>query len=130
MPEPLIYVDRSEVREGALEDLKLALDDLVQLIDANEPAIVLYRVYFSDDARQLTVLQVHRDPASLAFHLDVAGPAFSTFAPYIRMLGIDVYGTPSSDVLDRLRQKSQLLGSGTVTVHQLHRGFARLPTSE
>lgn len=126
MAEPLIYIDRSEVREGALEDLKRAMHGLVRLIEANEPALVLYRVYFSDDSRQMTVLHVHRDPASLAFHLDVAGPMFPTFAPYIRMLGIDIYGTPSGDVLDRLRAKAQLLGSGTVTVHGLHRGFARL----
>lgn len=130
MSEPLIYVDRSEVRDGALEDLKQAMDGLVRLIEENEPAIVLYRVYFSDDSRRMTVLHVHRNPASLAFHLDVAGEAFPTFAPFIRMLGIDIYGTPSSDIVARLQQKAQLLGSGTVTVHELHRGFARLSTAE
>jgi hypothetical protein len=40
MSGPLIYVDTSEVREGALEELKGAITELAEFIDANEPRIL------------------------------------------------------------------------------------------
>ena len=72
----LIYVDTSDVREGAVEELKGAIKELIEFIDANEPQIVACCVYLSDDKREMTVVHVHADAASLEYHLDVAGPAF------------------------------------------------------
>lgn len=75
--KPIIYIDRSEIREGKLEDLK------------------------------------------------VAGPAFSKFVEFIKLLRIDVYGNPGDDLLEQMQKKAQLLGNGTVVVHELQAGFAR-----
>jgi len=41
------------------------------------------------------------------------------------LLRIDVFGRPSDHLVEQLRQKAQMLGSGTVLVHELHAGFAR-----
>lgn len=46
------------------------------------------------------------------------------------MLSIDVYGRPDGGLVERLRQKAEMLGSGTVRVHDLHAGFARLPRAK
>ena len=43
---------------------------------------------------------------------------------------IDVYGRPDGGLVERLRQKAEMLGSGTVRVHDFHAGFARLPRVE
>jgi hypothetical protein len=37
LPEPLIYVDTSTIRDGMLSELEAALDDLVAFIDATKP---------------------------------------------------------------------------------------------
>ena len=37
MSQPLVYVDTSLVREGALEKLKGAIQELAEFIEANEP---------------------------------------------------------------------------------------------
>jgi len=37
MFQPLVYIDTSEVREGVLDELKGAIEELVAFIDANEP---------------------------------------------------------------------------------------------
>jgi hypothetical protein len=42
------------------------------------------------------------------------------------MLAIDVYGRPDAAIVERLRQKAALLGSGVVRVHELHAGFTRV----
>jgi hypothetical protein len=36
MSDGIVYVDTSEVREGALVKLKAAIEELVELVDANE----------------------------------------------------------------------------------------------
>jgi quinol monooxygenase YgiN len=122
----LIYVDTSDVREGAVEELKGAIKKLVEFIDANEPQIVAYSVYLSDDEREMTVVHVHADAASLEYHLDVAGPAFRKLANLITLSSIRVYGEPSKRVLTQLHDKASLLGRDDVAVHGLEAGFSRI----
>ena len=123
---PLIYVDTSEVREGAVEELKGAIEKLVEFIDANEPQIVAYGVYLSDDEREMTVVHVHVDAASLEYHLDVAGPAFRKLADLITLSSIRIYGEPSERALTQLHDKARRLGRDDVAVHALEAGFSRI----
>lgn len=125
MSDTIVYMDRSEVRQGKLEELKLAMNELVDLVAANEPRLIAYNVYFDEAGTQMTVVHVHPDPASLEFHMKVAGPALPKFVDFIKLQTIDVYGTAGDDLFEQLQQKAQLLGSGTVLVHGLQAGFAR-----
>jgi hypothetical protein len=125
MSQPLIYVDTSDIREGALEELKGAIRELAEFVEENEPQLISYSVYFSDDHRQMTVLHVHADPASLDYHMDVAGPRFGRFADLVTLRSIRVYGKPSDKALGQLRDKVRLLGTGDVIVHAPHAGFSR-----
>jgi len=124
--KPIVYVDTSEVRSGRLEELKAAMDDLTKFVEANEPQLFAYNVYFSEAGDRMTVLHINPDPASLEFHMNVAGSKFPPIGEFINMLAIDVYGDPGEALVDRLRRKAEMLGSGTVRIHELHAGFARL----
>jgi hypothetical protein len=99
--------------------------ELVELVEANEPRLIAYNVYLTDDSTRMTVVHVHPDSASLEFHMKVAGPAFPKFAEFIKLLTIDVYGEPSDILVEQMRQKARMLGNGTVRIHGLHAGFAR-----
>ena len=57
--------------------------------------------------------------------MKVAGPAFPKFVESIKMSAMDIYGKPSDDLLEQMRQKAKMLGNATVFVHELHAGFAR-----
>ncbi|WP_228500369.1 hypothetical protein [Nocardioides agariphilus] len=124
--QPIVYVDTSGVREGRLEELKVAMNDLAEFVEASEPRLLAYQVYFSEDGARMTVLHINPDSASLEFHMKVAGPKFAPIGEFINMLAIDVYGHPDAALVEQLRQKAVLLGSGVVRVHELHAGFARL----
>ena len=126
MSVALVYVDRSEVREGALEELKGAIDELAGFIEANVPQILAYSIHLSDDGREMTVVHVHAEPASLDRHLEIGGPAFRRFAGLLTLKSIDVYGEPSAEALEKLHEKARTLGSGGVTVHPPQAGFSRL----
>ena len=127
MAEPILYIDCSEVREGKLEDLKTAMNELVELVKANEPRLIAYNVYITEDGTRMTVVHVHPDSASLEFHMKVAGPAIPRFAEFLRLLTIDVYGAPSDDLVEQMRRKANMLGNGTVVVHGVLAGLARFP---
>jgi len=130
MPQPLVYVDRSDVREGALEQLKDAIGALADFVEENEPQLISYTVYFSEDSRQMTVVHVHANSASLDYHMEVAGPRFGRFADMLTLSSIHIYGEPSEKALGQLRDKVRMLGSGDVILHAPHAGFSRLGLRE
>jgi hypothetical protein len=127
--QPLVYVDTSEVREGALGQLREAIGTLAAFVEQNEPQLVSCGVYFSDDGRRMTVVHVHADSASLDHHMEV-GPRFAAFADLLRLSSIHIYGNPSEKALGQMRDKVRLLGSGDVVVHRPHAGFARFGVPE
>jgi hypothetical protein len=49
MSDAIVYVDTSNVHEGALEALKAAMKELVDFVDANEPRLIAYNAYFSEE---------------------------------------------------------------------------------
>ena len=130
MSQPIVYLDTSEVRPGRLEELKAAMNDLARFVQASEPRLLAYNAYFTDDGTRMSVLHINPDSASLERHMKVAGPKFPPIGEFIKLLSIDVYGRPDDGLVEGLRQKAKMLGSGTVRVHDFHAGFARLPMSE
>lgn len=126
MPGPLVYVDTSDVREGALEELREASRELADLVEENEPQLISYSVHFTEDADQIAFVHVHADPASLDYHMDVAGPRFARFADLLTLRSVHIYGEPSEKAIAQLAEKVRLLGSGDVIVHPSHAGFGRL----
>ena len=95
MSDAIVYIDMAEVREGALDELKAALEELVAFVDANEPRIIAYNAYLSDGGTRLTVVHVHPDSASLEHHMEVAGPIFRRFVELVTLSSIQVYGEAS-----------------------------------
>jgi len=122
----VVYVDRSRILPGRLDELRPAMANLVAFVEAHEPQILSYAVYFSEDGERMTVVHAHVDASSLAFHLDVAGPEFPAVGEFIELETIDVYGRPSPAVVAELREKASALGTGRVAVHPLHAGVSHL----
>jgi quinol monooxygenase YgiN len=125
MTDPIVFVDTSEIREGKLEELRRTVAELAEFVDANETETIAYQVFFSGGGRQMTVLQIHPDSASMERHMEVAGPVFAKFADLLVLRTIDIYGSPSEKVVEQLRRKAELLGTATVAVHDREAGFSR-----
>lgn len=126
MGNPIVYVDRSQILEGKLEDVKAAVNELVEFIDTNEPQLISYGVYLNQAGTEMTVVVIHPDSASLEFHMDIGGPAFRKFVDLLKLATIEVYGKPSETALHMLHKKAEMLGGDAVIVRELQAGFARL----
>jgi hypothetical protein len=124
----IIYIDHSEVLPGEIEDLKHALEELGAFIRDREPQLLSYGFYLDEETRRLAVVAVHPDARSLEYHMEVGGPAFRSFAQFLRLQAIEVYGDLSPRALEQLREKATYLGGATLEVHSLTAGFERIPT--
>lgn len=129
MSEPLVVIDSSAIREGKLEELKAAVEELADFVEANEAEPIAYSVYFDEGGSRMTVVQIHPSSASMELHMEVAAPIFRRFTDLLELSRIDVYGKPSESLLEQMRQKAQLLGNAPVVVNELRAGFARFGTS-
>jgi hypothetical protein len=125
MGQPIVYVDVSHVREGRLGELETALNGLSRFVEANMPRVLSYGFFLDESRTTMTVVAVHPDSASLEFHLDEGNEEFRKFADLIELSRIEVYGSVSNGVLDRLHRKAQMLGRGSVVIHDFYAGFAR-----
>jgi hypothetical protein len=48
--------------------------------------------------------------ASMERHMEIAAPIFRKFAGLLDLTRVDFYGQPSETLLERMRQKAELLG--------------------
>ncbi len=127
MPDPIIYVDRSLVVEGKLEQLKRGIRALVEFVERREPRLISYGFFLDEERMRMTVIAIHPDSASLEFHLEIAGPEFRKLKELVELTEIEVYGSLSETALVQLQGKARMLGrGGKVAVLEAEAGFARL----
>lgn len=125
MTQPIIYIDTSTIREGKLEQLKVSMKELKSFVEENMPRLISYSFYLNESETEMTVVAVHPDSASLQFHLNTGKEQFKKFKEFIDLLEIEVYGKVDKVVLEKLNKKAQMLGKGTVKVHNRFAGFSR-----
>lgn len=124
---PIIYIDHSDIGQGALDDLKAGVRNLVDFIEAREPQLIAYGFHINEQAMKMVVVAVHPDSASLELHMDVGAAEFRKLAPLLTLRKIECYGRPSGRALEQLRQKAADLGDAesVVTIGR-YAGFHRL----
>lgn len=125
MPDQIVYVDTSEIRDGKVEELEVAMTRLAEFVEANNPHVISYGFFLDDDATRMTVVGVHPDSAALEFHMDVGDAEFRKFADLVELSSITVYGDVSDAVRERLHRKAEMLGGASVAVYPLYAGFDR-----
>jgi quinol monooxygenase YgiN len=129
VPGPVIYVDTSDIREGRLADVRAGIARLADVVEREEPRLVSYAAFLDEDEGRMTVVHVHVDAGSLAFHMQVGGRLFAAFAELVLLRTIDVYGAVGADVRAALDAKARLLGGARVRTHPFHAGFVRAPAA-
>jgi hypothetical protein len=95
LQSPIVYIDHSDIREGALEELKAGVQRLVEFIDAREPQLITYGFYIDAEAAKMTVVAVHPDSASLELHMDIGSEEFRKLAHLLTLTASECYGRPS-----------------------------------
>jgi hypothetical protein len=127
MSGPFIFIATNRLKEGKLEEESRRVPELCDFIEANEPRLIAFNEYASEDGTEVGVVQVHPDAESMEFHMRViAERAARAYAQTLEATtSIQVYGEPSDAVLGMLSRQA---GAGvplTVKRHHLG-GFSRV----
>src|SRR6185436_1047562 len=89
---PVVYIDRSDVREDRWDELRAGILALLAFVETHQPQMATYGFYLDEHAHQMVVVSVHPDSASLERHIDVGGPEFKKLAPFLALREIEVFG--------------------------------------
>jgi hypothetical protein len=129
MSGPFIFIATNRLRDGRFDAEQQRVQGLSRFIEANEPRLVAFNEYVNDDRSEVTVVQIHPDAASLEFHMGIVSDrAREAYAQTLEATtGIQVFGTPTENILRMLQQQA---GSGVpLSIYPHHLGgFTR--TSE
>jgi hypothetical protein len=127
MPNLIVYINRSRIVEGKLEQLKRGIRALVEFVESREPRLISYGFFLDEEHMRMTVIAIHADSASLEFHMEIAGPEFRKMKELVELTEIEVYGPLSDSALGPLHEKARMLGSGDKVITLMaEAGFARL----
>jgi hypothetical protein len=130
MSGPFIFIATNKLKHGKLEQESVRVPELCDFIEANEPRLIAFNEYASEDGTEVGVVQVHPDAESMEFHLGVvAERAARAYAETLEATtSIQVYGAPSDAVLEMLNRHA---GAGvTIAVKRHHLGgFTRGATA-
>jgi hypothetical protein len=122
MSGPFIFIATNRLKPGMLDAEAARVPGLVEFVELHEPRTLAFNEYVSEDGREVAVVQVHPDSASMEFHMGViAERAATAYAETIEATtSIQVFGTPSTAVIELLQRQA---GAGVpLSVKPLHLG--------
>jgi hypothetical protein len=105
MSGPLIFISHSRVKPGKGEVYQAHCAEATEMVATEEPQMIAFNSYQSEDGAEVSTVQVHPDADSLDRHLKLYAEKLSERASEaLDSYEINVYGTPSSSALEFLRQ--------------------------
>jgi quinol monooxygenase YgiN len=125
MSGPFIFIGSYTVQQGKVEEVRKALQGLVEIVETNEPRLIAFNVYLDEEGNKVSVVQVHPDAASIGFHMKLVADHISgAFEYFEKTLGVQIYGAPENGVVDMIREMSE--PGAPMTVMPIHEaGFTR-----
>lgn len=128
MTEPFIFIGTHRLKEGRTEAYKESLPEFLRTVQDNEPRLLHFGAYFSEDGTEVRIVQIHPDAASMAHHMQVVRTHITTaYRDFlVETKEIQIYGKADQAVLETI---SGLAGAGVpVRLRGDFRGFSRLPS--
>jgi hypothetical protein len=123
MANELIFVGTYAIPEGTYDAFDAANAQMGDFIRTHEPRIISWHTYVNAAHTEATSIHVHPDSASLEFHMRVAASRVRGGTEMLEIRRVELYGEPSEQLVEQLRQVSERSGGWPVTVKSRLRGF-------
>ena len=103
MPEPIVFISHSAVKEGKFEGFREAFRDVATAIDADKPGTVVFLAHADEDGGEISVVHIFPDAEAMGLHLQGVQERMGVAMEFIETKGYEIYGTPSEPVLEAMR---------------------------
>jgi hypothetical protein len=115
MSEPIVFISHFRIREGRLAAYREAQSDVVPQMQAEKLRTQVFLTYLNEAGTQMTAVHVFADADSMDLHFGGSDERAKTAYEFMVPEGWEIYGTPSSGVLEGMRQEAMSSGV-TLTV--------------
>lgn len=99
MSQPFAYVGTWTIKPGKEEEARKWLSEHTAFIEANEPRMIAFHVYFNGEGNTASVVQVHPDSASMETHMQLIAEHMGSAFEVIDTILSEQYFGPMSDSL-------------------------------
>lgn len=129
MAGPFVFIGTHTIKSGKLEEAKKRFQELVDLVETNEPRMIAFNIYLDEQGNKVSIVQVHPDSASMEFHMKVISEHLSDAFDYLETTESEhVYGAASDALSEMLRKYADPSAPPTfMPVHEA--GFTRSTVS-
>jgi hypothetical protein len=104
---PFIFIATNTVRGGMLSQERRRAPEWAAFIRSQEPRLIAFHEYLSEDGTEVEYVQIHPDAASFEHHLDVIESAKESYRGTLEATtAIRIYGTPTERILTALRRST------------------------
>ena len=125
MSQPFVYVGTWTIKPGKSEEARKWLAEHADLIETNEPRMIAFHVYFDDEGRKASVVQIHPDSASMEFHMKVISEHLGGAFDYIDTILSEQYYGPMSQSLSETLSKWETPDVTVTKMPVYEAGFTR-----
>ena len=125
MSQPFVYVGTWTIKPGKVEEARKRLAEHADFVETNEPRLIAFHVYFDDEGRKASVVQIHPDSASMEFHMKVISEHLGGAFDYIDTILSEQYYGPMSKSLSETLSKWETPGVTVTKMPVYEAGFTR-----
>ena len=124
MSGPFIVISKSRIQPGKAEAYAAWCADMFADVEEQEPRLLAFNQWESEDHTSSVVIQVHQDAESFEYHLKLFGERVKETFDYLHLEAVEIYGPPNPFVEQFI---SHGLEGLPVTTHPRHTmGLTRL----
>jgi quinol monooxygenase YgiN len=125
MSGPFTFIGTYSIKSGKLEETKKHLQELVDVVETNEPRLIAFNIYLDEQGSKVSIVQVHPDADSMEFHMKLVAEHIRGAFEYLEKTeSQQIYGTPSDTLTEMLREFAE--PGVPVTLAPIHEvGFTR-----
>ena len=129
MSEPVVFVGHFAVKDDKLNELKLQVREVLQMLEAEEARTAAQLVYLDDTGTNLSIVHVFADADAMDIHVQGADERSKAAYEFMDPAGWEIHGTPSDAVLQMMRQAATSAGVALTVQPEHLGGFLRIESA-
>jgi hypothetical protein len=116
-PAPFIVKTVSRIHPGKAEAYRPLVAEFCRRVEESEPRLLAFHIYVSEDEGSEVVIQVHPDPESMRYHLEVMGQKVRETFAFADFESLEIYGEPDDALKEWIARVSEGIPFTLYPVH-------------
>lgn len=125
MAEPIVFISTHKIRDGKLDKFTEQYRNGATVIEEEKPGTVAFLAYLNDDETEVSTVHVFPDADAMERHMEGVGDRAKRAVEYLEFHKLEVWGSPSDDVLEMMQQAPES-GVTLSVMPQFVSGYLRL----